>query len=385
MNSRVTEIDYLKGIALFFIAIMHVQIFGGLKFYDFEHFLELPNFGFDRELFAFLEIFSRGKFLNLFSITYGWSLALIIKRYEKKVIYKRLLMLLFLGLVHTYIIYLDILTTYALLSFVVLLIVSFSSAKLQNIIKLLFLLFVVLNVASDVLEYYDKDSVLLRSKNRAAYYQYPIYSMYKLQSRMSTGSVATIFYTNLWQLYNYLQIKLINFEYISTLINMFLGLYLFRSGVKTKFFKGSFFILATLIVFVRILVFPFQGWFGIEWTLLESCEGFDGSLRIVGYLFDLSMTYLWVCLFMLLFRFTGLRTLFSNYGRMSLSNYIIQSLLFYVFFYLMSNFANYSLSYLIVIALATNMILMLLSYLYFKKFSIGPLEFLVKRYSLFKV
>ena len=138
VNARNREIfmDVLRGSAIFGILIANLTA-GGLGWgpYDLDTgpFL-LPEL--DARLDFFYTLFIEGKFYSIFSLLFGWGIALQIQRGENKeidpmpILRRRLYFMLLLGLVHMLIWPGDIVLFYAILSFILLPLRRFSNKVL---------------------------------------------------------------------------------------------------------------------------------------------------------------------------------------------------------------------------------------------------------------
>ena len=118
-SERLDFIDIIRGFAVFGILMVNMVSFSGRS-------LALGTYpaGWDRWAFLFVEFFGRAKFYSLFSFLFGWGMAIILIRSEARggsfvrLYVRRLLFLLLIGIIHGVFIWRgDILTTYALLGF----------------------------------------------------------------------------------------------------------------------------------------------------------------------------------------------------------------------------------------------------------------------------
>ena len=121
---RYTEIDALRGFALFGILLANLPFWVGIPFVPPELRQELSG-GFTREYFAiFFNGILDGKFYTIFSLLFGLGFALQLERPEARgaagraIFMRRMAVLLVFGLIHLSFIWSgDILTLYALLGF----------------------------------------------------------------------------------------------------------------------------------------------------------------------------------------------------------------------------------------------------------------------------
>jgi uncharacterized protein len=117
-KERITIVDILRGFSLIGVLMMNMHVFAG----DFADYNTLGTI--DRAAWFFTRFFAQAKFYTLFSFLFGWGMSIQMRRADERgagfvgVYVRRLLMLLLIGLVHTVLIWSgDILVTYALLGF----------------------------------------------------------------------------------------------------------------------------------------------------------------------------------------------------------------------------------------------------------------------------
>ena len=136
LNEREHFMDALRGFAILGIFVANLS---GLSFYDPNdttsgwHFPEL-----DKQMLFLQHVFIEGKFYSIFSLLFGWGLALQIKRTQASsgdsvspIIFRRLFFMLLIGLVHVAVIWNgDIITLYALTGFVLILLIRIEPNKL---------------------------------------------------------------------------------------------------------------------------------------------------------------------------------------------------------------------------------------------------------------
>ena len=133
---RIHLIDALRGIAILGIFIANLPV--GFSFYD----ASLPNTGpwfnpWDKQTVFIEHLLIEGKFYSIFSLLFGWGLAIQLKRSELKgltpvsFVRRRLLFMFLLGLAHLLLLWTgDIVAFYALVGFVFLWIRKWNDRKL---------------------------------------------------------------------------------------------------------------------------------------------------------------------------------------------------------------------------------------------------------------
>ncbi|MBK9533207.1 MAG: DUF418 domain-containing protein [Chitinophagaceae bacterium] len=134
-NEREIFMDVLRGFAILGIFIANLNSF---SWYDPETKLDSPYLvpGWDQKMSFLHHMFIEGKFYSIFSLLFGWGIALQLKRGEANginpipTVRRRLLFMLLLGFMHLLIWNGDIVFFYALLSFILLPLRKFSNRTL---------------------------------------------------------------------------------------------------------------------------------------------------------------------------------------------------------------------------------------------------------------
>lgn len=124
-SERIVTLDILRGIALFGVLAANIWLwFSGVTFLFPGALGELRRLSLDSVAFYFIAIFISGKAISTFSFLFGLGFALQMMRAESRgqgvalVYSRRLIVLLAVGIIHAVVFwYGDILTTYALLGF----------------------------------------------------------------------------------------------------------------------------------------------------------------------------------------------------------------------------------------------------------------------------
>ncbi|HEX6890329.1 MAG TPA: DUF418 domain-containing protein [Chryseolinea sp.] len=137
LSEREQFMDALRGFAILGIFIVNLS---GLSLYNPDNVSVGWHFGsLDKEMLFLQHLFLEGKFYSIFSLLFGWGLALQIKRTQPDtgklrvhpVIIRRLVFMFLIGLIHLAVIWNgDIITLYALVGFVLLLFIRIQPGKL---------------------------------------------------------------------------------------------------------------------------------------------------------------------------------------------------------------------------------------------------------------
>jgi uncharacterized protein len=168
-GERMTAVDVVRGFALLGILIFNMSSFAGYSLDWRAHTSPL-----DQAIVLLTHLLVQAKFYSLFSFLFGWGMAVQLLRSRARRVHfvprslRRLLVLLFIGMVHGMLIWDgDILTAYALSGFLLVLLRNRSGKVLLPfaLLCLLFSIFVTLPVepAERLREAYQEWTVFLRS------------------------------------------------------------------------------------------------------------------------------------------------------------------------------------------------------------------------------
>ncbi|MCB0390604.1 MAG: hypothetical protein KDD58_04915, partial [Bdellovibrionales bacterium] len=236
-SNRIEIIDYLKGVALCGVLLMHVTHFGGFRILPFEILNDLPFSRFDKTIFAYLELLIKGKFFAIFSVMFGWSLAKSIEKFghnNKSILYRRALLLLAIGLIHTFIFYLDILVAYAICS---LLIITIGLKVVNKPFKVYLIAFASFIMLSFIIDFYELKFILANGvKAKTARLEYPNLPSQKIWDWFQSGDIVNILRLNMIQLKYYLISNMYSLQFIYIFLNILLGIFLY----KIKFHMNVF-------------------------------------------------------------------------------------------------------------------------------------------------
>lgn len=388
---RMTVVDALRGFSLAGIVIVHmVENYSGGP---------LPEGAMsgaeqgviDQVVNFFCLLFLRGKFFALFSFLFGLSFYIQMdsgNRQNGHFGYRfawRLLLLMVIGFVHHLFYRGDILTVYALVGLFLIPFYRIRSGIVLGVAAILFLglprfLLYALGQAPGLLL-----SDLMNPGNPviAAYYE-----------TLRSGSIWEVFRSNAWSgqvMKMEFQLGVTSRAYL-TFAFFLLGLWFGRIGYFRRFLqlvkqtrRALWFSLLGLLVFTLLagLVFIqlgpdpnfYSGWAMAGLTLLD--------------LGNLAMTGIILCGFVLLYRMPGSQKAlnrFAPFGRMALTNYVMQSVIGTFLFYgwglgLLGHMRN---SHAFLLALVIICLQMLLSRWWLKRFRYGPLEWAWRSLTYFR-
>lgn len=320
-SDRMMWIDASRGFAILGIFVVNIGAFSAPYFlYGGE--MEAWNNRLDQAVQVIIDIFFQASFYTLFSILFGFGLQILKERLEEKAIavkpflYRRLFILIGFGLVHAFLIWHgDILLSYGIIGLVFTVFIFHQEKTILAWGSLILLISVSLYT---LMPYNVRD--LLGTANTL--------EISVAKENYTSNDLGAILGQNLndWLYSNSV------FSYIllgTTLLPLFLfGMYLGKkrwlhrpADFKQELMKGW---LISLLFFVVLKAGPYM--FGNPEWFSYAQDNLGGSASALFYLFSITL---------LAQRRFGVKLLkpFSYVGRMSLSNYILQSLICFVLFY----------------------------------------------------
>ncbi len=323
---RITIVDSLRGFALFGILLSHLILsFDGGAL---PHFNKVSNFPyFDVFITIFNNLFIKGKFFTIFSFLFGVSFSIQI---FKKGNFKtnllryawRLIILGVLGFLHGLFWRGDILLIYAILGFIIMLVINLPDKWL---VILSFVL--ILNIPGRIINF---DSNIFKPQITSVLPKESLEDEQHLKyfySILKTGSFKDLVISNLYEIKPKLLFQSTGRMYI-TLGFMMLGLYVGRKKIFNNLNAHEILIkkifLISLIAGVLTLIFVISSKESFKSPLLNFIREFIRDLN------HFSFSILYITGTVLLYiknKFTDLFTNLAMVGRMALTNYILQSII----------------------------------------------------------
>ena len=364
-EGRIFLIDVLRGIAI--LGIFLVNIFSFHTPYLYVDLAELADSKLDEWIFILNDIFIQASFYPLFAIIFGYGLIIMKEKLESRggsfysVAIRRMMILLIIGLIHAIFIWPgDILVTYAVFGFLLLLFAQLSAKVLAMIaiimytIPNLWLFFQILPIAS----FLEKTNISIFDDEKAtsvtAIYQQGTFvevTVQRLQDwLMQTGSA-------------FIMLTLMVFPLIILGASLAKGKKLVPNENNARFWRWI--LIFTLPSGLLLKLVPYIIGKNIAFQHLQ--DVFGGALLTLAYI---AIIYLFCQKERKVF------TPFSYIGKMSLSNYLFQSILcsFTFYSYGLGLFGQVSYTQSTILAIAIYVIQLILSKLWLKHFRIGPLE-----------
>ena len=391
-NGRIQIIDALRGFALAGIVICHmVENYMGSP--PAETFNESLNLGtVDRVLDGLIFFFLRGKFIALFSFLFGLSFFIQMHNgaqrgvnYGGRFIW-RLLILFLIGYVHSLFYRGDILTIYAMLG---IFLIPFYKLDTKWVLGFSALLF--LGLGRAVAFSFTNGNSLWGGPIEIAPDAPWLLEYYDIVKNDSIGQVFEINAVNghldKWDFqYNFFGRGYYTFAFF--LVGMYFG----RSGFfknfteRTKFTKRL--ILWSSLVFVLGLVVT-----ALAFASLGENVTFDNWTAMIGLtgmdIANTAMTFLYIALFTVLYRKSKPKKWLAKlapYGRMALTNYVLQSIIGTLLLYGWGFGLIGELKHLYTFAIALIIIILQvwISKKWLSAFNYGPLEWVWRSLTFFK-
>jgi len=390
---RIEIIDALRGFALAGILICHIveQYIGAAA--PMEHYERVSLGMADQIIDSLIGIFLRGKFIALFSFLFGLSFFIQMDNGAKKgVTYGtrflwRLMLLLGIGYLHSLFYRGDILTIYAMLGIFLIPFYRFPNKWVLGFAALLFLglgRYIIFFLTQGEHLFLDVDPMDMKSPRIQEYYDI-----------LKTGSVWDVFATNSWHGH----LDKMNYQYgifgrgYFTFAFFLIGLYVGRSGFLSNF-RDEKKLTKKVLIGAGILFLISIGITAGSFMSLGPEVKMDNWIAMIGLagmdMINLAMTLLYLALFVILYRKAKSEkwlSKFAPYGRMALTNYVLQSIIGTALLY------GWGLGYIgelrniytFLIAIVLVIVQIWTSKIWLQYFNYGPLEWIWRSLTFFKV
>ena len=377
---RISEIDIVRGIALFGILMVNLSFFKIPVMMD-----RMPSAfspGLDQAVAWLIQLLFTGKFYAIFSFLFGLGFYIFLERTLAKELElvplyrRRLLVLLAIGAIHLFLLWSgDILFTYALTGFILLI---FRSKNMQQVKRWIIGLFIATLFLQGLFGFVQGFGEVMAGES---YEQMMGELIGAAVAVYSTGSFSALLYFRLINEVPYIIVSL--FVWIPAVLAFFLcGLYVGRKGIF-KDLNGN----RALFKKICAIGFPVGAIFLFLYILFETAIWPVGTaakpalLMMTNYLASLFIFPAYVSLILLSLQNDRCRRILAPVaaaGRMALTNYLTQTLILITLFYGFGFglFYKVSLAQGVLITIALYLIQVVWSNLWFKKFKYGPLEWL---------
>jgi uncharacterized protein len=391
-SERILALDTLRGFALLGILIMNIQSFALVEaaYTNPTAFGDLA--GINRSAWVFTHILADQKFMTIFSIMFGAGIFLMTNRAEAKgyhsarLHYRRTLSLLIIGLLHAHLLWSgDILVTYALCALIVYLFRKISPKKL--------LVFGLLLISVPSIIYFNLGRSIPSLSPEA--YQSAL-NNWQPTSAMISKEISA--YRGNWLEQMAYRIPASRYSQTSLFQMWFgwragglmlIGLSLYQWGILTAQRSRRFYIALASVGFglgLPLVIYGMVSNFAANWSFdYSTCFGWQynywGSLPV-------SMGY--IGLIMLLCQSPIAHKLarrLSAVGQMSLTNYLLQSLICTTIFYGhgFGLFGQVERGTLLLIVLCVWAFQLWVSPIWLRNFRFGPVEWLWRSFTYLKI
>lgn len=385
-RSRIDFLDILRGISICFICFANIQIFAGYLFYTDEYKATFEAASLNNILENIELIFIHGKFYTLFSLLFGVGMSIQFIRFKddlaayKRYMCKRLAVLLLIGLIHIWLIWLgDIITLYAVLGFLVLMLFHCSSRTLVIVGVVSILLPILHAVLMGIIGFYPGVLFSIFTQKLAELGVPPGDLFEQALYLVMTNNIELHFTAKFYD--PLVRVALIAAE--GRIFKVFgiicLGVVAGRHIIKHDLLSNKPFLLKTALLGFVVGI-PANIAMAI---LTDASEPSLQLLRVVAYAFGvvpLALAYA-ATLALVYKRAIAFFGIFAPLGRMALSNYLSQSVIAIILF---NGFAGalggkLGLSNIWMIGFCVVTVQIILSYFYMLKFKQGPVEYLWRR------
>jgi uncharacterized protein len=383
LSERIEILDVLRGLAVCGILIGNMQWFSGYGLMPQSLAQQGPYA--DRVTHFLVHFFVEGKFYSIFSFLFGFGFALQISRAEKRgdlkaaFFKRRLFWLLVIGLLHAYLLWAgDILSIYALMGF---LLILFRKKKNDSLLKWVFVL-----LAIPILTY-----LLLYIAFVAFAPPEAAKMLGAAQVEFWNEAVAKVRQSSYLQIVTDFNLKYIVGRYASLIFEMrlpkllamfLLGFYAYRRGFFQNLSSHKTFIRRVLIyglILGLVGNLAFAALAGKEAVLPPSPAGVVG---VISYAFGVpALALFFIALVATLWQKATWRRLLAflaPVGRMALTNYLLQTVIcvFIFYGYGFGQFGRFGARTVTLFALVIFLFQVILSSLWLKYFSYGPMEWI---------
>jgi uncharacterized protein len=389
-GTRIEAVDVLRGFTLFGIALIHFveQYYAGPRPESVA--THGGNEIADGIAEAFVSIFIMGKFFMIFSFLFGLSFFIQLSGSDSRNNFLgrfawRLVILLVIGTVHHVHYRGDILSIYAILGFALLLLYKLPDKAL--IIVALLLVFNAPSIIVRAVQVIVPPETNIFNQDQEALLAY--YTVVK------TGSYFEILKANLDAFVFKMQFQVWSGRLYITLGLFLLGIYAGRKGLlehlsmKVQVFKKAIrYALWSILACIVIALIFFGGSQLLKLQVAQPVMWLAGGMLMD--VFNASLALIYVCWLVILFnkeRWRNRLMVFYSVGRMGLTTYLMQTIFGTLIFFSFGLGLLFELGafFTLLIGLAVFIIQIFFSNLWLKYYNYGPVEWLWRSLTLFKV
>ena len=378
-KNRIEILDVIRGFAIFGIIIANIQSWSGYKFIPFEELQALPYYDVNAALKYLFMFFIDTKFYTLFSILFGIGFYLQFNKFREeqkeflRTYRRRLFWLMIFGMIHAFFWSGDILFIYGAVGFVFIL---FRNVKVKNLLTLSIVLYYIWLLYDLYIALYFPEFMNIES---LAYKTYPDVSPENVTAAFTSGSFFEVLQMN-WHNVYWRYFDLIPSGRLTKVLALFLlGYYLMSISYFTKYAHSLkllvlYGVLGLSITYVSYEVGGSMGSFSHDLNNVMY-----KALAATGQIF-LSLFY--ISILSILDKIPFFKRLFHHsfvyVGRMSFTNYLMHTVFGFLVFYPFFGglFGTMGLLEISILAVLFYGLQIILSTIWLKYFTFGPLEWL---------
>jgi len=378
-KNRIEILDVIRGFAIFGILIANIQSWSGYKFVPFEVLQTLPNYSLNDTLKYLFMFFIDTKFYTLFSILFGIGFYLQFHKFRDeqkefmKTYRRRLLWLIFFGMVHSFFWSGDILFIYGSVGLVF---VLFRNIEVKKLLILSIVFYYIWLLYDLFIAIYFPDFMNIKP---LAYKTYPNISPQEVTEAFTSGNFWEVLQMNWHNLY-WRYLDLIPSGRVTKVLALFLlGYYLMSISYFTKYATSKKLLLIYGILGIGITYISYE----IGGSMGSYSHDLNNVLyKLVSATGQIFLALFYISILAILDKIKLFNSIFHHsfvyVGRMSFTNYLMHTvfgfLLFYPFFG--GLFGTMGLLQISLLAIALYVIQIIFSTIWQKYFTFGPLEWL---------
>jgi len=380
-KKRIETIDVLRGFALLGIIFNNILYFSGYAFLPFDRLRQLPNSQLNDVIYYLIDLFVTAKFYTLFSMLFAVGFYLQFSKYRNDPVdflntyRRRILILSFVGLIHSLIWFGDILLTYTI---IISALIFFRDVKVKNLLRWSLFFFLLPFVIDAALIPFSHLIVSMSPKYAStfSYVNYPDMTPDAVTDIFQHGTFLDVFRLNLHNIVWKYVGTISSGRFLKLLAIFLLGYYLASIHFFTKNEKSNLLLISSFIIgFTTTISAQMMGgsqyqfpptWSNIIFKLLfligqiSICLFYIVSIRKVSQISagEKLLQYL------------------KPVGRMALTNYLSQTIICIVIFYNVGFdlFGRVSLVSSVGVAILILIFQIIASNFWLKYFRFGPLE-----------
>lgn len=375
-QKRIISIDILRGLALFGILLVNVLGFNA-SFFDFGGFYGNLSDPFQQSFYNVYISLTADKFIFLFSFLFGYGIYMQYNKFKgnsKEFNYffiRRMSLLAIFGILHIVFLWAgDILFLYAIAGLIILVIYNYRNSGLL-ILSVFFYFFIAIWLLFSV--WINLPDAMSSTCTNC------------LETALNTYSSSSYFICLKLRLDEYLAFSNINaFYYLPKVIGIvIIGFLASKVDLFTRIARSS---KTWIVVFITLSLISTFVYFKFE-SIVNFESSYANAVYMLGYevmnIFVASTYILAIILISSIQTFAKILKPIANTGRMSLTNYIMQSVILSVIFYGwgFGLFGHQKVTDLVLIAICVYLFQMVYSSVWLKYFDQGPLEALWRKFS----